>query len=162
MTHRLFQGRHTRECGPLDIPPLFHPEPPASRTASTPPFQLGFPWACHNRSPCHSCSSSSSSSSLPRILEDYRLTFLFNIRRQKINLGRQGKGEGESTFRNWRWSTAWGAVRQSQWLYPQILLHTVLHSHQRLIIFVMFISTVRCSQNRPWQISYPIPIPIHI
>ena len=133
MTHRLFQGRHTRECGPLDIQPLFHPEPPASRTASTPPFQLGSPWACHNRSPCHSCSSSSSSSSLPRILEDFS-----HIRRQKINLGRQGRWEGGSTFRNWSyWPTAWGAVRQSQWLYPQILLHTVLHilhSHQRLII----------------------------
>ena len=90
MTHRLFQGRHTRECGPLDIPPLFHPEPPASRTASTPPFQLGFPWACHNRSPCHSCSSSSSSYSLPRILEDYRLTFLI-LEGRRSTLGGKAK-----------------------------------------------------------------------
>ena len=118
------------------------PEPPASRTACTPSSQLEFPCACHNRSPCHSCRSSSSPFSLPRILDGYRLTFLIleALKREKTNLGRQGRWEGGSTFRNWSyWPTAWGAVRQSQWLYPQILLHTVLHtlhSHQRLIILM--------------------------
>ena len=95
------------------------PEPPASRTACTPPSQLEFPCACHNRSPCHSCRSSSSPFSLPRILDGYRLTFLIleALKREKTNLGRQGRWEGGSTFRNWPWSTAWGAVRQSQRLY---------------------------------------------
>ena len=95
------------------------PEPPASRTACTPSSQLEFPCACHNRSPCHSCRSSSSPFSLPRILDGYRLTFLIleALKREKTNLGRQGRWEGGSTFRNWPWSTAWGAVRQSQRLY---------------------------------------------
>ena len=119
------------------------PEPPASRTACTPSSQLEFPCACHNRSPCHSCRSSSSPSSLPRFLEGYRLTFLI-LEALKTLGGKADEKEGPhlETGLGQQHEELSDKVKGSidgHLFVPQILLHTVLHtlhSHQRLIILM--------------------------